>query len=125
METVETLIELGPWLALFGAVVAPPVISLVKNVGGAWPGWAKQLVALLFAVAGAFAALGASGLWELVDVSSFEMFWMPFLLAVFTEAAAQYASYRYMWSANESRPLGLVERPLANAGAPAELKLAA
>ncbi len=122
---VEQLVDIGQWLALFSLVVAPPVISLVKNIGKTWSTRTKQGASLIFAFSAALGAFAVSGEWSMVDVTDATGFWVPFLIALFAAVSGQYASYKLIWSASASRPLGFIEQPLANAGAPAELREAA
>ena len=117
---VEQLTDIGQYLALFSLVVAPPVISLVKNIGRYWSKRAKQGVSLVLALAAALGAFAASGEWSMVDVTDLSGFWAPFLVALFAAVAAQYASYKLIWSADASRPLGFIEQPLSNLGTPEE-----
>lgn len=118
-------VDLAQYLTVFSVVIAPPVISLVKNIGGSWPTKVKQGVSFLFAVAASLAAIAASGEWSMVNLGDVNGFWVPFALVFITAVAEQYASYKLLWSAEASRPLGVIEAPLANAGAPPELKIAA
>lgn len=113
---VEQLTDIGQYLALFALVVAPPVISLVKNVGRAWSSRTKQGVSLVFAVAAALGAFAAAGEWSMVDVTDVAGFWAPFGVALFLAVSGQYGSYKLIWSAEAARPLGFIEAPLANVG---------
>ncbi len=113
---VEQLTDIGQYLALFALVVAPPVISLVKNIGKNWSSKVKQGVSLVFALAAALGAFAAAGEWSMVDVTDLSGFWAPFLVALFAAVAGQYGSYKLIWSAEAGRPLGFIEQPLALVG---------
>lgn len=113
---VEQLTDIGQYLALFALVVAPPVISLVKNIGKNWSSRTKQGVSLVFAIAAALGAFAAAGEWSMVDVTDAAGFWAPFGVALFLAVSGQYGSYKLIWSAKDDRPLGFIEQPLANVG---------
>ena len=114
----DQLVDLGQWLILFSVVIAPPVISLIKNVGRNWSTKVKQAVALLAAVFAALAAYAQENDLGAVDLGDFSGFWAPFLSAVMIATIAQYASYKLLWSASDNRPLGFIEEPLAALGQP-------
>ncbi len=117
---VDQLTDIGQFLALFSLVIAPPVISLVKNIGKNWSSRVKQAVTLMFAVAAALGAFAAAGEWSMVDVTDVAGFWAPFGIALFGAVSGQYASYKLIWSEKQSRPLGFIEGPLASVGTPSD-----
>ena len=117
---VEQLTDIGQYLALFALVVAPPVISLVKNIGKSWSSRTKQGVSLVFAIAAALGAFAAAGEWSMVDVTDAAGFWAPFGVALFLAVSGQYGSYKLIWSESQSRPLGFIEGPLASVGTPSD-----
>lgn len=117
---VEQLTDIGQYLALFALVVAPPVISLVKNIGKNWSSRVKQGVSLVFATAAALGAFAAAGEWSMVDVTDVNGFWAPFGVALFAAVGGQYGSYKLIWSEKQSRPLGFIEGPLASIGTPSD-----
>ena len=114
----DQLVDLGQWLIVFSGIAAPPVISLVKNIGRTWSKRTKQALALLFAVAAALGAYAQEYDLGAVNLGDLEGFWAPFLAAVFMATITQYASYKLIWSSAAGRPLGLIEQPLASLGQP-------
>ena len=114
MEKTEILVDMAQWIALLGMFISPPVISLVKNVGGNWSKQLKNGVALFFAVIGALVAYAVTVDLGTVDVADFGGTWFPLIFGVAGMVAAQYTSYKTLWSG----ALAPAEAKLAALGAP-------
>jgi hypothetical protein len=94
-EGLQTAFDFAAILALWSSL-APLVVSLLKNMGGNWPSWAKKLTAVIMAVLGSVVAYALA-----LDISSIDWgsvsFWTPMIVGVVGAFSAQYAIYAAMW----------------------------
>lgn len=93
------------------AFVSPLIVSLLKNIGGAWPQWAKQATAVVMAIIGSFIAVGVSAGWSAINLTDFVGFWQPLIIGVGGIFGVQYATYMAIWKGTT------VETAVAEVGA--------
>jgi hypothetical protein len=93
------------------AAISPLIVSLLKNIGGAWPKLAKQATAVAMAIIGSFIAVGVSAGWSAINLGDWSGFWQPLIVGVGGIFAVQYASYMAIWKDTT------VETKLADVGA--------
>ncbi len=113
-QPVEVLVDMAQWIALFGFVVSPPVLSLLKNIGTMWSKTTKNRVAMVLAVAGALGSYALATDLSAVNLNDWEGLWIPLVFGVAGMTMTQYASFKVLWSG----ALAPVENALAGAFAP-------
>ena len=95
---VDVLVNLAQWIAVLSFVVTPPVISLIKNIGGQWSKKTKQGVALALALVGSLVAYSVNVDLSAVSLSDWEGLWLPLVSGVAAMVAGQYTSFKVLWT---------------------------
>jgi hypothetical protein len=95
---MENFVEFAALAGLLSFFLSPFVVSLVKNIGGDWPDWAKNLLAVIFAGIASFVAIGQSAGWATIDPLDYAGFWQPLIAGMTVTFPVQYAAWKGIWS---------------------------
>ncbi len=84
------------WAGLFGGVVTPNAMNLLKDVGFRWPSWLKLTVSIIGAGLASFLTIGVAEGWT-VEVLDVENFWQPLLAGLVVTYPIQLTAWRNLW----------------------------
>ncbi len=92
MLTIDFLL----WAGLFGGLVTPNAMNIIKDVGFRWPAWLKLTVSIVGAGLASFLTIGFAEEWT-VEVLDFENFWQPLVAGMAVTYPLQLTAWRNLW----------------------------